>query len=40
MRAVIQRVKHTSLYVDEKLISEIPFGLVVYLGIKTGDEEA
>lgn len=40
MRAVIQRVKATSLSVDGKLISEIPFGLAVYLGIKTGDTRA
>ena len=39
MYAVIQRVKNTSLKVDGKLISEIPFGLVVYLGIKVGDGE-
>ena len=39
MYAVIQRVGHTALRVDEKLISEIPFGLVVYLGIKVGDSE-
>ena len=39
MYAVIQRVKNTSLKVDGKLISEIPFGLVVYLGIRIGDSE-
>lgn len=39
MYAVIQRVKYTILKVDGKLISEIPFGLVVYLGIKIGDSE-
>ena len=39
MYAVIQRVKSTSLKVDGKLISKIPFGLVVYLGIKIGDSE-
>lgn len=38
MKAVIQRVKRTALTVDGKLISEIPFGLTVYLGIKTGDK--
>lgn len=37
MRAVIQRVGHTSLRVDGRLISEVPFGLAVYLGIKVGD---
>ncbi len=39
MKAVIQRVKHTSLSVDGKLISQIPFGLAVYLGVKVGDGE-
>ncbi|MDE7082307.1 MAG: D-tyrosyl-tRNA(Tyr) deacylase [Clostridia bacterium] len=39
MRAVIQRVKKTSLSVEGVLISEIPFGLAVYLGVKVGDEE-
>ncbi len=38
MRAVVQRVKQTSLKVDGNLISEIPFGLIVYLGIKKGDD--
>ena len=37
MKAVIQRVKKTTLKVDGKLISEIPFGLAVYLGVKCGD---
>ena len=40
MKAVVQRVKHTTLSVDGKLISEIPFGLTVFLGVKTGDSEA
>ena len=39
MRAVIQRVGRTALSVDGKLISEIDFGLVVFLGIKIGDSE-
>lgn len=39
MKAVIQRVGRTSLTVDGKLISEIPFGLAVYLGVKVGDTE-
>ena len=39
MRAVIQRVKKTTLSVDGKLVSEIPFGLAVYLGVKVGDTE-
>ena len=39
MRAVVQRVKETSLEVDGRLISKIPFGLTVFLGIKVGDTE-
>lgn len=39
MKAVVQRVKHTRLTVDGELISEIPFGLTVFLGVKTGDTE-
>lgn len=39
MRAVVQRVKNTTLRVDEELISSIPFGLTVFLGIKAGDTE-
>ena len=37
MKAVIQRVKQTSLSVNGELISQIPFGLAVYLGVKVGD---
>ena len=39
MKAVVQRVKATRLCVDGKLISQIPFGLTVFLGVKTGDTE-
>ena len=39
MKAVVQRVKKTTLSVDGELISEIPFGLTVFLGVKTGDTE-
>ena len=39
MKAVVQRVKQTSLRVDGELISEIPFGLTVFLGVKVGDTE-
>ena len=39
MRAVVQRVKETSLSVSGELISEIPFGLTVFLGVKVGDTE-
>ena len=37
MKAVVQRVRKTSLKVDGELISEIPFGLTVFLGFKVGD---
>ena len=40
MKAVVQRVKKTTLSVDGNLISEIPFGLVAFLGVKVGDEQA
>ena len=39
MRAVVQRVKNTRLSVEGNLISEIPFGLTVFLGVTTGDTE-
>ena len=39
MKAVVQRVRKTTLSVDGQLISEIPFGLTVFLGVKTGDTE-
>ena len=39
MRAIVQRVKKTTLKVDGELISEIPFGLTVFLGVKVGDTE-
>lgn len=39
MKLLIQRAKHTTLSVDDKLISEIPFGLVIYVGIEHGDTE-
>ncbi len=39
MIALVQRVKKTSLSVSGELISEIPFGLCVYLGVKQGDDE-
>lgn len=39
MKAVVQRVKKTTLKVDEVLVSEIPFGLTVFLGVKVGDTE-
>ena len=39
MRAVVQRVKETSLSVDGELVSKIEKGLVVYLGVEVGDVE-
>ena len=39
MRAVVQRVKNTRLCVDGELISEIPFGLTVFLGVKVEDKQ-
>ncbi len=39
MKAVVQRVKKTTLSVDGELVSEIPFGLTVFLGVKVGDSE-
>ncbi len=39
MKAVVQRVKKTVLSVDGKTVSEIPFGLTVFLGVKAGDTE-
>lgn len=37
MKAVIQRVNETSLSVNGCEVSHIPFGLVVFLGVKVGD---
>lgn len=37
MRLVIQRVKSASLSVDNKLISEIDVGLMVFVGVMKGD---
>ena len=39
MRAIVQRVKETSLDVDGKRISKIPFGLTVFLGVQSGDTQ-
>ncbi|MDE6691396.1 MAG: D-aminoacyl-tRNA deacylase, partial [Clostridia bacterium] len=38
MKAVVQRVRQTSLSVDGQLISAINGGLVVFLGVKQGDK--
>ena len=39
MKAVVQRVLKASLSVDGKLVSEIEKGMVVFLGVKSGDGE-
>ena len=39
MKAVVQRVLKASLSVDGKLVSEIEKGMVVFLGVKSGDNE-
>ncbi len=39
MRAVIQRVIRANLKVNGNLISEIGKGMVIFLGIKVGDDE-
>lgn len=40
MKAVIQRVKNANLKVDDKLVSDINHGYVVFLGVKKGDSTA
>ena len=40
MKAVIQRVRNTTLSVGGKIISEISSGLAVYLGVTHGDTPA
>ena len=37
MRAVIQRTFNSKLFVDNELISEIPSGLTIFIGITEGD---
>ena len=37
MKAVVQRVKNTSLHCDNKLISQIERGLVVFFGVAKDD---
>ncbi len=39
MKAVVQRVKETTLECNGELISKIDFGLVVYFGVQKGDTE-
>ena len=40
MRLVIQRVKNARLCVDDKLISEIGVGLMVFVGVMKDDTMA
>ena len=39
MRAVIQRVSHAGVVVDNQRIADIGAGLLVLLGVETGDNE-
>ena len=39
MKAVIQRVKHSSVTVDGELISKINNGFMILLGVMDGDTE-
>jgi D-tyrosyl-tRNA(Tyr) deacylase len=39
MRAVIQRVKSASVYVDDRLSGKIENGLLVFIGVAKGDNE-
>ncbi len=39
MRALIQRTFNSKLFVEGELISEIPSGLTIFLGIEKGDTE-
>ena len=40
MKALVQRVKQTTLKVEGETISSIPFGLTVFLGIQCEDTKA
>lgn len=37
MRALIQRVTHATVTIDDKQVAEISKGILVLLGVKTGD---
>lgn len=39
MRAVVQRVDHASVTVDEKITGEVQKGLLVLLGVAEGDTD-
>ena len=40
MRALLQRVTHASVIIDEKIVGEIGHGLLILLGIGHGDSES
>ncbi|MGQ0556210.1 MAG: D-aminoacyl-tRNA deacylase [Nitrospiraceae bacterium] len=40
MKAVLQRVTHASVEVDEQVVSRIQCGLMVLLGVAKGDDES
>lgn len=40
MRAVVQRVSQASVMVDEQVVGRIERGLMILLGVKTGDTES
>ncbi len=39
MRAVVQRVKHSKVTVDDEIIGEISKGLMILLGVEESDDE-
>ena len=39
MKALIQRVSHANVVIDNKVVGEIDHGLLVLLGIESGDTE-
>ncbi|MBI9014524.1 MAG: D-tyrosyl-tRNA(Tyr) deacylase [Clostridiales bacterium] len=40
MRAVVQRVKHSSVTVDNEIVGKINHGFMVLLGVEKGDTES
>ena len=39
MKAVIQRVSHSSVTIDNKIVAEIPKGLLILIGIEEADSQ-